>query len=167
MNRNLVVAFSLLTFGSLVSAQSLVDVARKEKERRKKVEAQENHTFSERDLKSSGLRTAPQASSAKQAEAAAQSDTGASETQTEASSSAAAAQEDPTKTQAYWHDKVSAIDKKIQDLETRLNSPQMTSNARGASEREKVERDLAQARRDRDALADEARRKGVPPGWLR
>ncbi len=165
MKRSLVAVACLLTFGALVSAQSLVEVAKKEKERRKKLAAEENHSYSERDLKSNGLRAAPPASPAKQGEASAGDDNAAAGT---ADPNAASAQEqDPAQTEAYWHDKVSAIDKRIQDLETRLKSPAMTANTRGAADREKAEKDLAQARGERDALVDEARRKGVPPGWLR
>jgi hypothetical protein len=62
---------------------------------------------------------------------------------------------------------VSAVNKKIQDLEARLKSPELTSDVRGASRREAAERDLAQARSEKQTIADEARRKGIPPGWLR
>jgi hypothetical protein len=164
MKNSLVAALCLLVAGTVVSAQSLVEVAKKEKERRKKVESRETHSYNERDLKSNGLRTAPPSTSTSSSSTTA-SDGSASASAD--SSKDAAAPEDPTETQAYWHDKVSALDKKIQDLQTRLASPEMTANTRGASERQKVEKDLAQAKADKDALADEARRKGVPPGWLR
>lgn len=168
MKRSLVAAVCLLFFGSLVSAQSLAEIAKKEKERRKKVESKQTHSYSEKDLKSNGLPTAPPARSAQQGEATAGNGNDTTTTADAGDTNAASAQEDdPTKTPAYWHDKVSAIDKKISDLETRLKSPAMTSNTRGAAERQNVEKDLAQARADRAALVDEARRKGVPPGWLR
>jgi hypothetical protein len=164
MKRSLVAVACLLTFGALVSAQSLVEVAKKEKQRRKKVATEENHSYSEQDLKSNGLRTAPPASPTKQGEANGGDDTAVAGP---GDPNATSAQQDPTQTEAYWHDKVSAIDKKIQDLETRLKSPAMTANTRGAADREKAEKDLAQAHAERDSLVDEARRKGVPPGWLR
>jgi hypothetical protein len=171
--KRILIAACVLTCGSMVSAQSLVDVAKKEKERRKKIEAQDNHTYSERDLKSNGLRTAAPAASARQADTSAGSDsattgaTAATGATGNGGDTTGAQQQDPTTTQAYWHDKVSAIDKKIGDLQTRLQSPQMNSNTQGAADRDKLQKDLARAQGERAALADEARRKGVPPGWLR
>jgi hypothetical protein len=38
---------------------------------------------------------------------------------------------------------------------------------RGASRRQAAERDLAQAKSEKQAILDEARKKRVPPGWLR
>ncbi len=143
---------------TLVSAQSLVEVAKKEKERRKKVDAA-NQAFTENDLR--GGPRLPQAPAKPGATAPAAGETGGG------SEEAAAAEEDPTTTQSYWRDRVSAVNKKIQDLEAKLQSPELTSDVRGASRRQAAERDLAQARSDKQAIAEEARRKGIPPGWVR
>jgi hypothetical protein len=147
----------------LASAQSLVDVAKKEKERRKKVDAQGKQAFTENDL-----RTGPRlpASPAKPGGGASASSTG-EPAATTGTGEAAAAPEDPTKTESYWRDRVAAVNKKIQELEAKLKSPELNSDARGASRRQAAERDLAQARSNKQAVADEARRKGIPPGWLR
>jgi hypothetical protein len=144
---------------TLVSAQSLVEVAKKEKERRKKVDQQGNQAFTENDLRG-GLRLP--AATAKPGAAAAEGAASA-----EGAGEAAAPDVDPTTTQSYWRERVSAVNKKIQDLEAKLQSPELTSDTRGASRRQAAERDLAQARSEKQAIAEEARRKGVPPGWLR
>jgi hypothetical protein len=140
-------------------AQSLQEVAQKEKARRKKVEAKGGQAFTDRDLTASGTRI-PAASSSSTSGEATSSEGQAEET-------AAPAEVDPTTTQSYWRDRAAAIDKRIRDLEARLQSPELNADTRGARAREAAERDLATARSERQALADEARRKGVPPGWVR
>jgi hypothetical protein len=150
---------ALCISATLVSAQSLVEVAKKEKERRKKVDTAAKQAFTENDLRG-GPRLRPTATAKPEAAEAA---TGTSE----AGSGGAAAEVDPATTESYWRERVSGLNKKIQDLEARLSSPELNSDTRGASRRQAAERDLAQARNDKQAIAEEARRKGIPPGWLR
>ncbi len=153
----------LCVSASLVSAQSLAEVAKKEKERRKKVDAQGKTAFTEKDLRegsrlpdtSSSTSTPPPGGTAGTPEGSSADET------------AAEPEQDPTKTQPYWRERVAAVNKKIQDLEAKLQSPELTTDARGASRRQAAERDLAQARSEKQAIADEARRKGIPPGWVR
>jgi hypothetical protein len=160
--KRLVLALAVLcASATLVSPQSLAEVAKKEKERRKKVDAQGSQAFTENDLRG-GPRLPPRPSSSTTTPGS--TETGAAP---EGGETPAEPEEDPTKTESYWRQRVSAVNKKIQDLEARLQSPELTSDRRGASRREAVERDLAQARGEKQAIADEARRKGVPPGWLR
>ncbi len=145
---------------ALVSAQSLAEVAKKEKERRKKVDAQGKQSFTENDLRGGPrLPAAP----AKQGASASSEPT---ET-TEGGDATAAPEPDPTTTESYWRDRVAAINKKIQDLEAKLQSPELNSDTRGAPRRQAAERELAQARSEKQEMAEEARRKGIPPGWLR
>jgi hypothetical protein len=161
--KRLVLALAVLyASAALASAQSLVEVAKKEKERRKKVEAESKQAFTESDL-----RGGPRLPASRPSSSASTSQTTATAATPEGGETAAEAEPDPTKTESYWRDRVSAVNKKIQDLEARLQSPELTSDTRGASRREAVERDLAQARSEKQAIADEARRKGAPPGWLR
>jgi hypothetical protein len=150
---------ALCLSATLVSAQSLVEIAKKEKERRKKLDAAGKQAFTENDLR--GGPRFPAAAPAKSEEASTAA--GAAE----ASSPDAAAEVDPTTTQSYWRERVSGINKKIQELEARLSSPELNSDRRGADRRQAAERDLERARNEKQALADEARRKGIPPGWLR
>ena len=150
----------LYASASLVSAQSLVEVAKKEKERRKKLDAQGKQAFTESDLR--GGPRLPQASSRSTTTQAGQATSTAEPGETPAEP-----EPDPTKTEGYWRERVSAVNKKIQDLEAKLQSPELTTDVRGASRRQAAERDLAQARSEKQTIADEARRKGVPPGWIR
>ena len=149
---------ALMMSATLVTAQSLVEVAKKEKDRRKKLDAQGKQSFNENDLRG-GPRLPARAPSKPEGAAGGETAEGGGET--------AEPEPDPTTTQAYWRDRVSAVNKKIEDLEARLKSPELTSDARGASRRQSADRELAQARSEKQAIADEARRKGIPPGWLR
>ncbi len=160
--KRLVLALAVLyASATLVSAQSLVEVAKKEKERRKKVDAQGSQAFTESDLRGGPRLPASRPSSS------ASTPEGAGTAATEGGETPAEPESDPTKTESYWRERVSAVNRKIQDLEAKLRSPELTSDTRGASRRQAAERDLAQARSEKQTIADEARRKGVPPGWVR
>ena len=147
---------------SLASAQSLVEVAKKEKERRKKVDAQGKQAITENDL-----RRGPRLPAARPSSSTSTPQTGGTAATPEGAEAPEEPEQDPTKTESYWRERVSAVNKKIQDLEAKLQSPELTSDSRGASRRQAAERDLAQARSEKQTIADEARRKGVPPGWIR
>jgi hypothetical protein len=159
MKRLVLILAVLCTSVGLASSQSLVEVAKKEKERRKKVDAQEKQSFTETDLRGGPRLPARTTSSAPTPTAgSAAAPEGGGEP---------AAEQDPTTTESYWKERVSTVNKKIQDLEAKLKSPELTSDPRGADRRAAVERDLAKARSEKQGIADEARKKGVPPGWLR
>ncbi|HXV61710.1 MAG TPA: hypothetical protein VEK15_13510 [Vicinamibacteria bacterium] len=160
--KRLVFTLATLFLAAVVSAQSLAEVARKEKERRKKLQTSESHTYTEVDLRGQGPMTqvTGAGTAAAPAEPAEDEPTGESE-------SGEREQPDPTQTREYWQGRLSRLDGRIRELESQLESPRYTANPRGASERQAVERELEQARADRGALMDEARRAGVPPGWLR
>ncbi len=160
--KRLVWAFAVLcAIATLVSAQSLSEVARKEKERRKKLDAQGKPVITESDLRS-GPRFAP-ASAGTSTRPTPSGSAGTAE----GGETPAEPDPDPTKTESYWRERVSAVNKKIQDLETRLQSPELNSDTRGATRRQAAERDLAQAKSEKQAIVQEARKKGVPPGWVR
>ena len=146
---------------TVASAQSLAEVAAKEKERRKKVAGQETRTITDAELRRMSPRTVRSVPRAQQASDESE------ETDAAAAEEEASEPEDPTKTEAYWRDRISKVDKRIRELEEELQSPLYTANPRGALERQRLERQLAQAKSERQAIVDEARRKGVPPGWLR
>jgi hypothetical protein len=74
---------------------------------------------------------------------------------------------DERQTEDYWRGRLAPIDTRLKSMEERLQSPQFTSNPVGAPDRQRLERQIAQARAERQTILDEARRKGVPPGWLR
>lgn len=168
--RRLLWTAALLLVASSVWAQSLAEVARKEKERRKKVEASETHTYTEADLR---YKEGPMTQvSGQSTEASGDDSSGAEATATEGGAEPGAAEEpaeeeDPTRTEAYWRGRLDPLNARIRDIEARLQRPEFNENARGGAARQALERQLQQARSARDAILEEGRRAGVPPGWLR
>ncbi len=167
--------FFLLLLGltvGLSSAQSLVDLAKKEKERRSKNQTPETKVITDRDLQSHGRlpETLPTTTPTEEGseDAAAGGDEGEDQE----------GEEDETQDPEYWRQRVEGVNKKIQDLEEQLNSPDMTWNEglrddvnplgqKNLSRRQELENQLAQARAELETIQEEARRAGVPPGWVR
>jgi hypothetical protein len=149
---------------SAAFAQSLAEVAKKEKERREKLEAEETRTITDVELRRAGgpptLPTTASSTSSTDSEEGAEEDAAAGDEEEEEAT-------DPRRTEEYWRGRLEPIDSRIQSLEQRLNSPQFTSNPTGAADRQRLEQQLAEARAQRQAVLDEARRAGAPPGWLR
>ena len=155
----LILILTASLFAAAAAAQSLADVAAKEKKRREKIESKDTRTITDQDLKR-GPR--PLTSSASTT-----SEGTEGEKDTDTAEDAESEPEDPTKTESYWRDRLSGVDKRIKDLEAELQSPLYTANPRGGPQRQALERRLAQAKSERQTIVAEARRKGVPPGWLR
>jgi hypothetical protein len=151
----------LLSGWATVSAQSLAEVAKKEKERRKKLQASEVKSFDESDLRGRGsaLPSIPASGASEPGEAGEEAGTELEEPEEE--------EEDPTRTREYWQNRLAPIDKRIADIQARLNAPGFAQDPANLVRRQRMEQDLERARADRQAVVDEARRKGVPPGWLR
>jgi hypothetical protein len=159
-------------------AQSLADVAKKEEERRKKLPAPAK-VYTNKDLTAvpAGTPVSPPAT--------------ATEPPAAAPAAADTPKEDkgPVKDQAYWSGRRKALQDKLDRdasyllaLQTRVNSlaadfvNRDDPAQRAVIERERLKAvaDLARLQQDitngKKALADldeEARRAGVPPGWLR
>ena len=85
---------------------------------------------------------------------------------------------DETKTREYWQNRVAGSKKKIADLESKLQSPEndwgggMRTDVnpvgqRNLSGRQEIESELAAARSEFSQIQGEARRAGVPAGWVR
>lgn len=177
--RAILMGWLLACWAWSVSAQSLAEVAKKEKERREKNEEQATKVVTDRDLTSGygGLRTLP-------ARPAAQGQASTSETsatgQTEASSNEGeegeAQEVDETETREYWQNRVAAVKEKIARYEEELQSEDWGEGQRfgvdprglnNLERRQQVEQNLAGARAELEALSEEARRSGVPAGWVR
>jgi hypothetical protein len=163
--------------GALLSGQTLADAAKKEEERRKAVKAA-GKVYTNKDLGS--LPADGAAPPPKPAEPAA----GAAAKETEKP-----ADKEPVKDQAYWAARMNELRTQVQRdqtyvdaLQTRVNSlsadfvnrDDPAQRAVIANERQKsiaeLERLKAQIEAGKKAIADleeEARRAGVPPGWLR
>ena len=163
MTRRIVfVLCALALAASTVSAQSLAEVAKKEKERRKKLQSSDSPMITDVELRQA---RGPVTSVSGGPATAADGEDAAAED--EAASAEEPAQEDPTRTQDYWRDRLSPVNERIRTLEAQLQSPELTQNPLGASTRQRFERDLASAQAERQRIVDEGRRQGVPPGWLR
>ncbi len=145
---------------SSATAQSLAEIAKKEKERRANNGAEQTQTITEIDL-ARNLRGPMTISTAASATV---EDRSADE---EDEGDAAPEPEDPRQTAEYWRNRLSGVDQRIQTLEQQLQSPLYTSDPRGAPRRQRLEQQLAQAQSERAAIVEEARRAGAPPGWLR
>jgi hypothetical protein len=146
----------------------LAEVAKKEKKRRSEVQGS-TKVISERDLRSAGRSTPLPSSAAASAEGGESAENAAEDGEDEP---------DETKTREYWQNRVSASKKKIADLEERLQRPEndwgggMRTDVnpvgqRNLSQRQGIESQLAAARAELATIQDEARRAGVPAGWVR
>jgi hypothetical protein len=201
----LLLTAGLVLIPSLVHAQSLADVAKKEQERRKQ-QGEKGKVYTNKDLASvppSSVPPAPEpAPSSSGGDAASQpprsDDKGASGSKTDGSKTdggkadnadKSSAEKDKAKDPAYWAERkkglqatldrdstfADALQSKINALTTdfvnRDDPAQRTVIERN---RQKALADLEGLKKqivaDKKALADfeeEARRAGVPPGWLR
>jgi hypothetical protein len=160
----------VLALAGIGAAQTLTEVAKKEKARRDKNKSASTRTITEREL-AGGYGGLPSTSTTS-------SGTGGAE----ASEAAAAAEgekpaeQDETKTQQYWQNRVKGTKDKIAKLEQQLQSEDWGEGQRvgvdprgmnNLTTRQKAEQDLAAARSELAAIQAEARRAGVPPGWVR
>jgi hypothetical protein len=185
MRQTLSVAFvcSSLTvaLAGSVYAQSLADVARKEEERRKTI-PQPAKVYTNKDLSAAPPASTPPPPAAAATPADAKS-------ATEKDAGATAKDQAPAKDRAYWAGRLKALQEQLDRNQTYADALQSRINALTAdfvnrddpAQRSVIERDrqknIAELNRlkktvedDKKALADfaeEARRAGVPPGWLR
>jgi hypothetical protein len=183
-----VVLMSLAAGGAaVVSAQSLADVAKKEEERRKEIKG------STKVLTNKDLAPAPNGSTPAPADGAAATAAPAPGDAAKGAKDAKDAKDakanEPAKDKAYWAGRVKGLQDTLDRDQTYADALQSRINAlttdfvnrADPAQRSVIERDrqrsiaeLAklkeQIQKDKKALADldeEARRAGVPPGWLR
>lgn len=168
--------------GTPLFAQSLADVAKKEEERRKEIKAP-SKVITNKDLSAvpaSSTPTPPAAAPAAPAADAKDKDAKDKEKDTA---------KEPAKDKDYWAGRMKALQEALDRdqtyaaaLQSRINA--LTTdfvNRDDPAQRSVIERDRNKAlaeldrlkdqiQKDKKALADldeEARRAGVPPGWLR
>ncbi len=177
-----------LVVASWASSQSLAEVARKEQERRKQIKTP-SRVYTNEDLKSSRapLTTgAAAAESAKPAEAAAPTGPAGSPA---AGSPAGGAAPDPKKDEQFWRERIGKARQELERQELFLQALQSRANGlyaeftarddpaqrllierdrqRVLNEMERVKADIDRLQKELAAIEEEARRAGVPPGWLR
>jgi hypothetical protein len=168
--KGIVLSIAMLLVGhGVASAQSLAELAKKEKERRETGETKgQAKTYDDAALAARRRATPPDVLAGQGS-----AGTGTVETTEPAQEGdenlepEQAAEEDPTQTQAYWRDRKAAIDGRIAGIQSQLNEPGFASDPENLMRRNQLEQQLAQARSDLAALQAEARSKGVPPGWVR
>jgi hypothetical protein len=166
-----------------VAAQSLADVAKKEEERRKTVPAPAK-VYTNKDLTAApagSTPAAPASAAATPAKAPDAADKAAKDKETKDG--------EPAKDQAYWAARLKTLRTKLERdtsfadaLQTKVNSlstdfvnrDDPAQRAVVERERQKALSELGRLKQDvaagKKAIADlqeEARRAGVPPGWLR
>lgn len=166
-----------------VRAQGLGDVARQEEDRRKAVKKGTAKVYTNKDLGSGG--SAP-ASPAPAAPATAGT---APATPAAGSAPAAPAAPDTAKDQKYWAGRMTELRSQLDRDQTYLDALQSRINAlatdfvnrddpaqrgtiakdrdRATAELSRLQESMAKTRKAITALEEEARRAGVPAGWLR
>jgi hypothetical protein len=184
------VVAGLLLFSTGASAQSLADVARQEQARRKTIK-HPGKTYTNKDLRGdtgSASIPAEEASSGPGEPAAAGAGSTAS-TPKPGEPPALQEQPSPVKDEAYWRDRIAsaraALDQTqvlLDALQSRINALTADFTARDdpaqraviARDRERALAELARLQDDLETktqavsdIEEEARRAGVPPGWLR
>lgn len=161
---------------------SLADIARLELERRKAVKVP-SKVFTDKDVREA-LRKAP---ASEQAAGAATAPPDSAEPQKPAD--AAAEQPAPEKDEAWWRERVTRVREEIRRNEMFAEALQSRINAlatefanrddpfqrlridadrqKAIEELQRVQEDIGDARTKLAEIEEEARRAGVPPGWLR
>jgi len=177
-------------FAPQARAQSLADVAKKEEERRKSVAAPAK-VYTNKDLSPVPAGSPPPPAAAKAGDGAAKDkDKEAGiDAKSKGSKATDAADKSPVKDQAYWAGKYKGLQDALQRdqnyadaMQTRINSLNADFvNRDDPAQRAVIERDRQKAIAElgrlkqsvldtKKAIADleeEARRAGVPPGWMR
>jgi hypothetical protein len=172
-----------------VSAQTLADLAKKEEERRKKI-PEPAKVYTNKDLLPAPTSSTPPPAAG--SSATTPSSTPAASATTPTPGDAGAPKEEvkgPAKDRAYWAGRMKTLNENLsrdeiyaESMQTRLNSLQTDFvNRDDPIQRAGIERDRqnvsAELTRLKKSIADtkkaiadleeEARRAGVPPGWLR
>jgi hypothetical protein len=167
------IALGVGLFSGVSAAQSLAELAKKEKERRSQIGSKETtKVISERDLQRAGRSPAPLPASATPAGEAAGGEQASGEGEEEAEAP------EESKTREYWQNRVDGAKKKIADVEAKLNAPESNWGGgmrtdvnpygqRNLSQRQELESQLAAAKSELQSIQEEARRAGVPSSWVR
>lgn len=167
-----------LSLGANASAQSLADVARAEEARRKSIKPG-SKVYTNENLGGPLPTSAPVADAASPSNAAKPADAKPEEQKAV----------DPTKTEKYWKDRASAIQQSISRLKLVLDALQTqvsglnaeylsmddpghrglleTRMHRATLEMQRVQQDIEKQTKAAADLQEEARKSGIPAGWLR
>ena len=180
------VAATVLLFATAAQAQSLAELARKEEERRKTV-PEAAKVYTNKDLTPTAASSTPPSTPPPAADAA--KDAGKEKDAKDAKDVKDANGKETVKDKAYWSGRMKALQDQVDQNSTYVDAIQTRINALSTdfvnrddpAQRAVIERDrqkaIAELARLKQAildgkkaiatLDDEARRAGVPPGWLR
>ena len=191
--RSILLVCPLLTTGVVASAnaQSLADVARKEEARRKAV-SQPGKVYTNKDLQPTPAPAATSTTLARPDEKAPEKDAAKApekDAPKDAATKDAAPPPEPVKDKTYWAGRLKALQDQLDRDQTFADALQSRINALTTdfvnrddpAQKRVIERDRLKALAELDrlkkaipddkkaiaSLLDEARRAGVPPGWLR
>ncbi|HEY3381663.1 MAG TPA: hypothetical protein VGK32_07840 [Vicinamibacterales bacterium] len=185
------VLLAALGVTEVARAQTLADVARKEEERRKALKTS-GKVYTNDDLKRYPVSTAP-ASEGDKAAAGAGNTTVKPEGAVDAKAGAAAQAKEQAATEekgeAYWRNLLSQTRTQLERSQSFLEALQSRVNGltadfyarddpaqrtqlwnqrtKALEEMERLKKDIADSTRQLNKIQDDARRAGVPPGWLR
>ena len=171
----------VLAFQASASAQSLAEVAKAEEARRRTVKSV-GKVYTNEDLSGTpATSAAPSQPAAASINAAKAGDPAAKPDEQKPV--------DPTKTEKYWKDRAAAIQQSLSRNKLLLDALQSQVNGlnaqilttddpgqrglldarlqRAASELQRVQQDIEKQTRAAADLQDEARKSGVPAGWIR
>lgn len=178
------VAASVTAGVSAAAAQSLGDLAKKEEARRQS--AKPGKVYTNDSVRGTGSDTPTTSAPAAPAAPAA---TAPSPSGGPAEPPAAEKAPDPKHDEAYWRKRVADARERLERSKTFLEALQSRVNAlstdfvnrddpaqrnvvardrqKALAELDRVKRDIADAQKELQAIEDEGRKAGVPPGWLR
>ncbi len=155
-------------FSISLSAQTIADIAKRESEKKK--EKGQSKVITEQDLKTSGGKmTESKKSSAEEQKSDPSVSTG---------SSASKSSDLKGKDEAYWRNRKNKIKEELAELEKKFKEVDdwlganhtrntLQSLAPYKNDREGLQRNIDEKKKELKDLEEEARRAGAPPGWLR
>lgn len=192
--RLLVLAVSLVLTASLAAAQSLADVARKETERRRTVSGA-GKSYTNKDLKPvpqqppSAESERPSLDAPADDKESPESDKGRAPADGGGKSAKAPDEQAEVRDQEYWSKRQAALQEELERdqtyaaaLQSRIDALTMdfvnrddpaqrdqiaVDRQRAVTELERLRKSIETQRRAIADFEEEARRSGVPPGWLR
>lgn len=173
--RTLMIVTVALTLGAFVaSAQSLAEVAKKEKKRRETNKESAKRVITDREL-TYGYGGEPSTSSTVTLPGA-EGEQGEGEAGTAAEGEEGQGEEGEGQNREQWTERITAAKTKIAGIEKQLQDGDWGDGMRpgvdpmgqeNLNRRQQLEQQLAVARAELASIQAEGRRAGVPPGWLR
>lgn len=172
---SMMVAVTLAMGVFVASAQSLAEVAKKEKERRETNNQSATRVITDREL-TYGYGGEPSTSSTVTVPGGVNEEGEGEASEGAGAEGQGAPEQDETTTQAYWRDKINAAKTKIAGIEQQIRDGDWGDGIRAGvdprgmnnlNQRQQLEQQLAVARAELASIQAQGRQAGVPPGWLR